>query len=454
MDATKRFLLVLAGVGLLMALSGADKVTCVPAPPEEPVCVVAADCDGLAHPLCEGAWTCEMGKCSWECGIVPQPVSCYADDDCGAGFFCEYTNDCCAPEGCLPGMACPAVCVACGVCKAIEEKPCYNDAECAPGQYCEITNDCCPIPGCPMCDACAACGQCVSKQPGCCAFDKDCGFGSVCVSGVCEKLPPDGGCWSDAQCPGGKCVGAITCPCGAMCFAASKPGVCEYPVPGACYADADCALGQVCKITNDCCAPKGCFPGMACPDVCVACGECVVPDASCTADSDCPPGMSCETVTECPPCYYNDPPCLAPCWLTGTCVPGSACASEADCNDGDACTADFCHNGDCENVLKTGCCSADEQCAPGELCSLECPPCDCPPVGDGPCFCPDCIGTCQAAGPACKKIDPFSFGICAMFLGYGFDGAKCVGVSGCGCGDSCDALFKSLEECKKACLFP
>jgi Cys-rich repeat protein len=233
-------------------------------------------------------------------------------------------------------------------------------------------------------------------------------MGLVCVAGVCEKVPPAGMCWADADCgEGGKCVGAITCPCGAMCFAASQPGKCDYGQPSACYANDDCAAGETCEITNDCCAPEGCLPGMICPAVCVPCGQCVQSlPTQCFADSECPAGFICEVTAECPPCTYMDPPCMMPCKAVGKCVPSGGCLSDADCDDGDPCTGDYCHNGACENVAKSSC---------------------------------------------CQKIDPFAYGMCEMFMGFGFDGTKCVGVSGCGCGADCGKIYKTLDECKKAC---
>jgi len=213
--------------------------------------------------------------------------------------------------------------------------------------------------------------------PGCCNSDDDCGKGTQCVGDVCETIPAPGKCWSDADCaPGEQCWGKITCPCMAQCFAASKPGECIEPAKPACYADSDCGFLQECSIINDCCSPPGCDLGGPCPAVCVPCGECVDLVSECFEDSQCPAGQICFLDSWCPACVYSNPPCKAPCYAVGKCVPPE---------------------------------------------------------------------------PVCKKIDPASYGLCKMLLGFGFDGKQCVSVGGCGCGD-CNGIFKSLDECKKACL--
>jgi len=66
-------------------------------------------------------------------------------------------------------------------------------------------------------------------------------------------------------------------------------------------------------------------------------------------------------------------------------------------------------------------------------------------------------GTCvpvEPEEPACVAVDPYQFGACAMVLGVAFDGEACVTVSGCGCGDQCDAIFPDLASCREACGLP
>ncbi len=62
---------VLLALGIL---SGNQAIQCAPTPPEEPVCADPADCDGLPHQACSGAWGCEEGACAWTCAPGPEYV--------------------------------------------------------------------------------------------------------------------------------------------------------------------------------------------------------------------------------------------------------------------------------------------------------------------------------------------------------------------------------------------
>jgi hypothetical protein len=51
----------------------------------------------------------------------------------------------------------------------------------------------------------------------------------------------------------------------------------------------------------------------------------------------------------------------------------------------------------------------------------------------------------------CAPMDATGVGPCDQFFGYAWDGAACVGISGCSCeGGDCGALADSLEACHKA----
>lgn len=143
--------------------------------------------------------------------------------------------------------------------------------------------------------------------------------------------PEEPECRTAADCNGTSpltCIGAWACVEGSCVWECGPP-----PQPeDACYTDADCPEAHECVLTNDCCAPPGCEPGMDCPAVCVACGECRLKESECLEDAQCGPGEVCvlETFCLCPP--DTDPACLAPCLLVGTCEPRTAaCAAACDC---------------------------------------------------------------------------------------------------------------------------
>jgi hypothetical protein len=64
----------------LLALAGNTPPTCTPVAPEAPVCLTAADCEGLPAPAiaCLGKWSCENAACSWRCDFT----GCTQDSDC------------------------------------------------------------------------------------------------------------------------------------------------------------------------------------------------------------------------------------------------------------------------------------------------------------------------------------------------------------------------------------
>ena len=52
----------------------------------------------------------------------------------------------------------------------------------------------------------------------------------------------------------------------------------------------------------------------------------------------------------------------------------------------------------------------------------------------------------------CTLVDPFSFGDCDIYLGYGWTEEGCLSISGCDAGDNEDFLFSNEEVCNIACL--
>lgn len=78
------------------------------------------------------------------------------------------------------------------------------------------------------------------------------------MEGECFDLK-EGECFSDEDCGGNKCQGAIVCPCNTVCEAPTMPGKCKEAGTGGwdkCKVSGECTL-QV----KGCCAPCG-MPGI------------------------------------------------------------------------------------------------------------------------------------------------------------------------------------------------
>lgn len=118
------------------------------------------------------------------------------------------------------------------------------------------------------------------------------------------------------------------------------------------------------------------------------------------------------------------------------------CTGSEDCPDG------HCISGVCYKLADLGKeqCWIDGDCPGGQACEgVSTCPCG------AMCFVADKPGTCKGKAASCSKLDPGSFGACEMVLGYGWDGDKCVTISGCSCGNACDAIYKTMDACNKAC---
>ena len=63
---------------------------------------------------------------------------------------------------------------------------------------------------------------------------------------------------------------------------------------------------------------------------------------------------------------------------------------------------------------------------------------------------PSCVPVPVEPG-ACVAFERGAHGVCAMVIGYMFDGEQCVLESGCGCEPDCDHFFDTLAECQEAC---
>lgn len=250
---------------------------------------------------------------------------------------------------------------------------------------------------------------------------------------------------------GGEACGTNTCGAGEYCCNASC-GTCA-PIGGACDT-VECLHecgGEVCAddTSGICCAdcdgrqfcpgPMGTCPAIDCPPVCADGTFC---EGTCCPNSGCEDGFYCAPPGE--GCVMDALPVECP----NECPDGSACADGSLCCPG--CGGEFF-------------CSAD---------GAGCPDVACPPACDDGVFCEsglccdDCRGSsycspdgaCMPCTGECAPLDARGVGECAAFFGYTWNGADCVGVSGCDCeGRDCSRLYDSPERCladKWECTLP
>ena len=170
------------------------------------------------------------------------------------------------------------------------------------------------------CDEGACVWECTPEvPPGCCAKSEECPNGAFCLEGTCEQLPAPGKCFADSDCADNEtCFGAIVCPCGVQCFAATTPGNCTAKE-----------------------------------------------EIECSNDADCPAGEYCTGVADCPDCVYQEPACKMPCLMKFICLPPETDCTEIDpagyglCEmlmgwgfDGKSCVAvSGCGCGDCAGIF-------------------------------------------------------------------------------------------------------
>ncbi|MBI1947667.1 MAG: hypothetical protein HYS27_18410 [Deltaproteobacteria bacterium] len=167
---------------------------CVDGPPPPLACSIDADCP--SGQACIEVSVCEVcpGQPEPPPGTDPAPPapcdaacyvenvcawaggSCYSDQECGFGSFCDFTQC----DGASNLVACPGTCVPVG-----PSGLCQTDDQCAPGERCAIELDVClQNPD----DATGGCwSQCVPADPApgaLCLADGDCG-----VTGTCRFHP-------------------------------------------------------------------------------------------------------------------------------------------------------------------------------------------------------------------------------------------------------------------------
>ena len=191
-----------------------------------------------------------------------------------------------------------------------------------------------------------------------------------------------------------------------------RPLVVDVPpvidVPRTCTSSADCAGGTVCLGPEGCAIPWTCQPAPPCTRDLTT--YCACDGTSFMASSTCPgrPYLRRGACGIIPP-----PPDAGPGYCT---ISGVMCRIGVPCRI-DACTTCTC-GGD------TVACAIDPGCGM-----------------DG--------GT--EPPPICPPQDARAVGACALFLGYAWNGAECVGLSGCSCsGSDCRSLYRDPMACEIA----
>ncbi len=242
---------------------------------------------------------CDENAGVWNCSADCSPNRCVADEtspcsdgstlvcfaeppECPAGQVVEIVNGCFGD--CVDATTCEPVVAMCGGQPDPSHQPCSVDADCAAGEECAPTEDAVCVPSTCVCDESTGvwgctedCGEPLACQP---ASERPCSDGSEILCDSSEPICPVGqigkivnGCYDG-------CVDVTTCePAAALCDGMSDPSYqpcdvdadcpagnfcveqdIEECVPSTCMCDEN--LGNVWECTDDCHAPRHCFPEM------------------------------------------------------------------------------------------------------------------------------------------------------------------------------------------------
>lgn len=227
----------------------------------------------------------------------------------------------------------------------------------------------------------------------------------------------------------------------------------DRPGPRTCTRSAECAPGEACTGGPGCGVPWTCGPALGRPctdDLAVFCGC----DGQTFMDSSSCPGRP----------YRNPGACAGgDASVPGCNIRGTVCPVNTECRI-DRCTSCRCDlSGTVSCRSLPGCATPDAgvsppsctiqgvTCAVGETCRIDrCTACFCQRDGNFRCTRnPDCM---QGPDPGrCAPQDARGEGDCEAFFGFAWNGARCVGITGCRCnGADCMRLSDDPAVCVRA----
>ena len=256
--------------------------------------------------------------------------------------------------------------------------------------------------------------------------------GAVC------RFPDGTQCRQGQSCPSPD--GCNTCSCGADGLLACTLRACvdggpDVPAQRTCRSTADCTAGEECHITEGCATPSYCGPGLGRPCTGDLAPYCGCDGTTFFASSTCPTRVYARRG----PCEAVDggaPDAGATCQSSGDCPPSTMCQGAMGCGVAWRC------------VPLTGC-TPDL----ARFCSCD------GTTFEGSSSCPGrpyrAFGACPAAdgGVACAAMDARGEGDCDGYFGVAWNGADCVGLTGCRCvGADCGRAFRDRAACVAACV--